>query len=94
MSEAAVSRQSQLANLEGILDLTAAKLEALCAEPCQIDISDITDRIAFRRGEEGVNLQIGNITFADFGEFVKYRSDVLCLRESSGGRLCQEAMTE
>jgi len=79
--------------LEGDLDLTTAKLDTLCSSNCQTDIADVADRLALRCGEDILNLQIGNISFAEFGEFVKHRSDVLCLRESSGGPFCQMAMT-
>lgn len=74
--------------------ITTESLDALCGLNCQTDISDVAERLALRCAGDVLSLQIGNISFAEFGEFVKHRSDMLCLRESSEGRFCQLAMAE
>ncbi|TDZ23421.1 LysM domain-containing protein [Colletotrichum orbiculare MAFF 240422] len=76
------------------LNMTTEKLDSFCGANCQTDIADVAERLALRCGGDVLNLQIGDISFAEFGEFIKHRSDLLCLKESPEGRFCQLAMTE
>jgi hypothetical protein len=80
--------------MDSLEALTAGVLRSLCSSACLDDITSLARTSGEACRDDVLRIQLDNVSFAEVGQLVKERTDLLCLRESEPeGPFCHEVMS-